>query len=509
MPLLPIVSGSEVNTPSGGQKIDGNAFRQAALAPGRVGEALGDATTQFFGDLGTKIQENRNAQMVFKADLSLRKTKDDFTANLAKMPDPKTWLPAWQQQVSDQKEKILSDPNAGPDVKKHLNMMFGVWEQSTTAEINIQSLRKQVADSREDAIADSTYAAHQGEIDAAKTILQAAVANHSMSAADANKFGKRFPTIAAQAQADTAISTNPIKAPELIKRFEKDMEPRMYLAVQARAREAQNAARSTNLNDFAEQMDNSPDGTLDPKLISAAVKDGQITQRGADGLLARMQKKGLERAKDDFSVGMMTAQDHDWTEDKNREETAREMKDDLSHLPEALRLRAYNHIDKLKSDAEKKGEKEEKPVQTDVFARGKEDFKQGMFRPASEQDIIEEVPATHFWQSATKKVVGKQAKSPEPDNQWEHMVSDKERAATTINYAKWQDQMRGFFKQNPDATSEEAVKFSQQVMAPHVEAQVKQALNPKAPRPNTTKDAYEALKPGDKFWYDGRELTKQ
>ncbi len=54
----------------------------------------------------------------------------------------------------------------------------------------------------------------------------------------------------------------------------------MYLAVQARAREAQNAARSTNLNDFAEQMDNSPDGTLDPKLYD--VTTGAAEDRGPD-----------------------------------------------------------------------------------------------------------------------------------------------------------------------------------------------------------------------------------
>lgn len=498
-----------VTTPTTGVKLDANAFRQAALAKGQVGAAIGGGVSDVFADMAFKIQQNLNAQQVFKADLTMRKTKDEFTANLAKMPDPTTWLPAWKQEVNQQKEAVLSNPHNGPEVKRHLNNMFDTWEQATTAEINTQALRKQVADSREDAIADSTYAAHQGDIEGAQHILGAAVENHSMSKADANKLGKRFPTIAAQAQADTAISTNPIQAPDLIKQFEKTMEPRMYIAVQARAREAQNQARATNLNQFAEDMDNSPDGTVDPKVIDSAVNDGQITVRGADGLKARMLKKGLDRAKDDFSVGMMTAQDHDWTEDKDREQTAREMKDDLSHLPTALRVRAYNHIDKLKTDAEKKGEKEEKPVQTDAFTRGKEDFKQGMFRPASKQDITEDVPATHFWSSPTKKVVGKEAKAAEPDNQWEHMVSAKERAATMISYAKWQDQMRGFFKQNPDATSEEAEKFSQQIMAPHVEAQVKQALNPKAPKPNTTKEAYESLKPGEKFWFDGRELTKQ
>lgn len=472
---LPIVSGSEqVSTPIGGTKIDSGAFREAALAPGKLAQAVGQDVGGVFDEVSQKIQANRNASMVFKADLGMRKSKDEFTAQLAKMPDPGTWLPAWKQQVDQQRDAVLNNPHAGPDVKRVLNQKFDVWEASTTAEIRTQALRKGVADSREDAIADSTYAAHQGDIEGAKNILNAAVSHYALSSSDANRIGKRFPTIAAQAQADTAISTNPIKAPELIKQFEGVMEPRMFVAVQARAREAQNQARSANLNDLAEQMDNSPDGALDPKTISTAVKSGDITQRGADGLIARMEKKGIAQAKDDFAVGMMTAQDHDWTEDKTPADSAREMKDDLAHLPPALRLRAYNHIDKLRSDAEKKGEKEEKPVQSDIFNRGKQDFAKGLFRPASEKDVLETVP--HWFKADETKVVGKETRKPTPDSQWESGASDQERATATINYAKWQDSMRGFFKQNPDATSEQAEQFSQQIMAPHVEAQVKASI---------------------------------
>lgn len=473
---LPIVSGSEVSTPVGGTRIDSGAFREAALAPGRLAQAVGQDVGGVFDEVSQKIQANRNASMVFKADLGMRKSKDEFTAQLAKMPDPGTWLPAWKQQVDQQRDAVLNNPHAGPDVKRVLNQKFDVWEAATTSEIRTQALRKGVADSREDAIADSTYAAHQGDIEGAKNILNAAVSHYALSSSDANRIGKRFPTIAAQAQADTAISTNPIKAPELIKQFEGVMEPRMFVAVQARAREAQNQARSANLNDLAEQMDNSPDGALDPKTISAAVKDGQITQRGADGLIARMEKKGIAQAKDDFAVGMMTAQDHDWTEDKTPADSAREMKDDLAHLPPALRLRAYNHIDKLRSDAEKKGEKEEKPVQSDIFNRGKQDFSRGLFRPAVESDITEGVEASHWWQSDTRKVVGKEMRQKTPDTQWDIGATPGERAQASVNYAKWQDSMRGFFKQNPDATSEQAEQFSQQIMAPHVEAQVKASI---------------------------------
>lgn len=503
--MLPIVSGSEVSTPVGGTKIDSGAFREAALAPGRLAQAVGQDVGGVFDEVSQKIQANRNASMVFKADLGMRKSKDEFTAQLAKMPDPGTWLPAWKQQVDQQRDAVLNNPHAGPDVKRVLNQKFDVWEAATTSEIRTQALRKGVADSREDAIADSTYAAHQGDIEGAKNILNAAVSHYALSSSDANRIGKRFPTIAAQAQADTAISTNPIKAPELIKQFEGVMEPRMFVAVQARAREAQNQARSANLNDLAEQMDNSPDGTLDPKTISAAVKDGQITQRGADGLIARMDRAGktalredqkhqadleksyqktlkqdaktkTESLKDDLAVSMMAAQDHDWVDDPKPAETARQMKDEAAHLPPALRIRAYNHIDKLRSDAEKKGEKEEKPVQSDIFNRGKQDFARGLFRPAVESDITEGVEASHWWQSDTRKVVGKEMRQKTPDTQWDIGATPGERAQASVNYAKWQDSMRGFFKQNPDATSEQAEQFSQQIMAPHVEAQVKASI---------------------------------
>ena len=59
----------------------------------------------------------------------------------------------------------------------------------------------------------------------------------------------------------------------------------------AQANAAKNRAQANNVSDLAEQMDNSPDGTLDPKLLSAKVKNGEITQKAADGLIARMQRK--------------------------------------------------------------------------------------------------------------------------------------------------------------------------------------------------------------------------
>lgn len=467
MCALPIVSGSEVTTQVGGTHMDSNAFRQAALAPGRIAAAVGQDVGGLFQDVSQKIQQNRNADQVFKADLAMRKTKDNFTAELAKMPDPGTWLPAWKQQVDQQRDAVMNSPHAGPEVKRQLGRMFNVWEAATTSEIRTQALRKSIADSKENAITDSTYAAHQGDIDGAQTILKAAVENHAMSQADANRLGSRFPSIAAQAQADTAISTNPIKAPELIKRFEGTIEPRVYVAVEARARSAMHAAQAENLNDFAGQMDNSPDGTIDPKQLDAAVKDGQITAKMAEGLNARMKKEGIAHAKDDRDVLMSRADDHDWTQDKTPQETAKGLKEDGAHLPPALRKQVFEHIDKLMKAAKKEGAKEEKPVESDIFSRGKQDFALGVFRPATQETV------EHWFKPDETKTVTAQ-----PRHGWEADVSDNERRTAELNYARWQDKMRGFFKQNPEATSEQAQTFSNEVMRPLIEAQVQAALSP-------------------------------
>ena len=178
---LPIVSGTESNTPIGGTQLDAAPLRQAALQPGRLAAAIGQDVGGFFQDVSDKIQANRNFRTVANADLAMRKSKDEFTANLAKMPDETTWLPAWQEQAKAIRDQTLNDPNVGPDVKRLLGQKLDVWEAATTAQIRTQAIRKSVKDTREDAIADSTYAAHQGDIDGAKNILDAAVAHYAMS----------------------------------------------------------------------------------------------------------------------------------------------------------------------------------------------------------------------------------------------------------------------------------------------------------------------------------------
>ena len=437
---LGIVPGSEVSTPSSGAPINGQAFREAALAPGRLAAALGQDAGDLFQDVSQKLQANRNAQTIFKADLAMRKQKDAFTAGLAKMPDEGTWLPAWKEQTDALREQVLSGKNVGPDVRRVLSQKLDVWEAATSAQIRTQALRKGVHDTREDAIADSTYAAHQGHIEDAKNILNAAVAHYAMSPADARKIGVRFPSIAAQAQADTAITSNPIKAPDLIQKFKGTIEPQVFVGIMHRAEEERNRAQASNLNDLAEQMDDSPDGTIDPKLLAQKVKAGEITQRGADGLLTRQKRKADENTKDDFNLGMMGAYDHKWADDKAPEATASQMKEDGAHLPPALRMRLYKEIDAQVNAAKKEGEKEEKPVERLTY------------------DAMRSVGSKRITQMT------------------EDAKTEGEIDGQRLEQAREFHQMQTWFEANPEATPEAAEEARQKIQAPRVTREARQAL---------------------------------
>lgn len=392
MAQLQIVSGSEVSTPSSAVKMDSSAFREAALAPGKVAQAIGQDVGGVFEELGTKIQANRNARRVFDADLAMRKTKDDFTAKLIEMPDEGTWLPAWKQHVEDVRQSQIDTPHVGPDLKRMLSQKFDVWEAATSAEIRTAALLKGTNEARTSAIADSTYAAHQGDIEGAQNALQVAVEHHAMSAAEAKKMGARLPSIAAQAQADTAISSNPIKALDLIQQFKGTIEPAVFVKIEATARDARNAALRQNLDGLSQQMAASPDGTIDPAVLSEAVKMGDITQAGADGLMGRMKREALanERATaaekraiaaEDRNNGSLVGLDitqHDFVADRSPEQTAREFSERIAAIqnPGTRRTLTGQLQNKLEV-AKKKGESDDHPTVQKELKFMDEDFTNG------------------------------------------------------------------------------------------------------------------------------------
>jgi len=496
MCALPIVSGSEVNTPTSGVRMDSSAFRNAALAPGRIAAAIGQDVGGFFQEVSQKIQENQNARRVFDADLAMRKTKDDFTANLANMPDEGTWLPAYKAQVDSLRESTMASPHIGPDVRRILDQKFDVWEAATTSEVRTAALLKGAKETRESAIADATYAAHSGDIEGAMNTLNAAVENHAMTPGDVKKIAARFPSIAAQAQAETAIATNPIKAPDLIKQFEGTIEPRVYVGVMAHAYEMRNKAQADNLNNFAQDLDNSPDGTIDPKVLQEAVKKKDITQRGMDGLLNRMKQKNQAEARDTSQLLMADVLTADATTMKDPEAWAKEVKEDAAELPSLYRNQVTRAVDAKLASTKRKDAQAERPIETETYGRMRKDFEEGWELPGSREQVPDPKTGVLGFFQKTKPGEKIEPATEEQRSGWQRKAPKEIRDAANMHFAQQVHKMRDWFAANPKATPEEAETYRQSLMQPYVMEQVKQALTPPPPTPATVRVKSQAGKVG-------------
>lgn len=492
MAILPIIPGSEVQTTVAGTQINSSAFRNAALAKGALGAAIGNDGAQLFGQLSNYIQDARNAKTVFEADLTMRKTKDAFTASLSTNPelasDPQKWLPAYKQQTDAVREQILNQPNLAPVVKRHLTEVVGNWEQSSTTEVNTAALLRETADTKKAGIAAATYAAQNNDEEGAYKANKALFESGVIGPKELAVRNAAVPGIAAEAQADTVIAQDPIHAPERVQALEAKMNPKKFKAVQIAAGEAMNRRQSDNLKDLASQMDTSPDGTVDPKLIQQKIKTKEITATGGESLINRMAKTKLAESKDRFSDMRMDIEDHDWTTDKTPEQTKRDYMDRAAEWPSALRERTQSFIDKQISIAQKEGKTAEKPVESRMYEMMNEDrLHQGTFVP-----VITKTSKPWLGDAETKTVHYDGGLTDLRD------LSDKEikkafgpgatkqsvLASEQKNFVDKRDQMRQWFEAEEQAgrkpTIDDADAYRQKIEYPDVQAAVVHSLKSQA-----------------------------
>lgn len=483
MCALPIVQGSLTQTPIGGVKINPESFRQAALAPGRVAQEIGQDVGGLFEDVSQKLQANFNAQQVFKADIALRQAKDNFTAKLAENPDPGTWLPMWKEQVATQKEAILNDPKNGPSVKRQLSMMVGTWEQATTSEIKIQALRKQVSDTTATAKVAAELAAQGGDIEGANNIVKAAIENHA-DPVEMKNFAVQIPRVAAKSQALLLVDSDPGNAPELLKKnpeFLKAMGPVVFNSVLGAAHEKQNQFFSNNYNDTREEMRLA--GGIDPKILQERVKNNQITQRMADSLINLQKQEAYQDDKGTYDFARTMIQDHDWDNDTKPEDYKRQLLETFPIKNYALQLAFGKSIDAAISKAKKSAEKEEHPVKSQIFAQMREDrTANGYFTPSF--DVIQKGEWHLFKPNDPDKTVRTQllgglatlhnVKELTDEQIKENFGKDVTRAdlikAEQDKYNTVQEKMRQWFDdpKNKDADYETATAYLRKLEAPYV-----------------------------------------
>ena len=495
MAIPQIVAGSLVSTPSSGVKMNSGPFREAALAPGRVGAAVEQSVGGLFEDVSQKIQANKNAGTVFKADLAMRKAKDDFTAQLVTMPDPTTWLPAWNARTTELKTSIMDGPNVGPDVKRHLGQMFDNWEQATTNETKIAALLKQNADTRASAIEAATYAAHQGDLEGANNALKVAVSSYAMTEAEAARQAKNFPVIAAKAQVSTLISTNPIAAPNIIdEQFADKLPPQDFRIIKHIAMEAQSRAQADNQEMISAEIDDNPLHTYDTDLLKQKRDSGEISVPGYQKLQARMKGyasaaetankqetrlRSLEE-RNDFNVTMMQA-DNPPTDATTLDSWSKGIKENgLAWTNPALRRRLNEYVDSKVKSVRATGQKDERPVESRMYELMDEDrMHGGTFIPPYSEKIDhwfkpDETKQVRFGGSLSelRKITDEDAVKMFGKGSTARGVI----AAEQANYAKKREEMRQWFAAQAAAgkkpTIEEANEYRMKLEAPDIIAAV-------------------------------------
>jgi hypothetical protein len=474
--------------------MDVGPLREAALAPGRLAAAIGQDVGGLFDDVSDKIQNARNTRKVFDADLKMRATKDQFLQDIQKDPnlakDPGTWVPAYQERVKATQDAILNDSGLGPAVKRHLSMMSDTWALDSVSDIRQSALLRETADTKAAGVASANAALSAGDLNAGVAAYKAL-----------NEAGVVGPKETQQ------ISSNPIGAPKIIEeQLKKDLPPLKYRVILNVAKEQQAKAQAANAQDLAGRIDDSPDHTIDENLVKAWKDSGKIRTTDAERIMNRQkayakadqkERHGIER--DDFNVAMMEADTPPTDGTKIQDWAAEQKSKGLEWTNPAYRRRFNEFVDRKVDGVMKKGESEERPVERDVMDRMKTDplGKGGKLI----RSLTDTNSATYLDDQELKKRYGSKADRNQIVRQ------------TQVEQARLFDKMREWFKDpaNKDATEEQAEEYRQKLERPSVEAAVKDSLGvpSETPQPDITKESYDKLKPGELFWYGGKQIPKQ
>lgn len=485
--------------------MDAGPFREQALMSGRVAQSIGENVSNIFGEIGQQFQENRNARTVLAADLTMRKTTDDFRDSLAKNPDEKTWIPSYQEQVAQVREKVLSGPDVNPAVKRQLSAMLDRWDQSTTAEIRTAAQLQSATRTKHTAIADYTYAARQGDEQGALAALDLAEKSHAMFPEDVARMRRELPGIVQQAQVETGLQSSPGMVLQKLRETDKEGKfvnfanippiTRERLIVQANARH--NAEQSANVQQIVESFAENPTSPPTEQELEQRVKSGEITAKAKQSILNLVEQKGLKEARDKAAVLAMQVHDHDFTVDKNPEQSAREFHDEIAGLPVRLQKPIMEQLTNRLTAAKKAAASDIRPVESEALSRLKSDplvKANGVIK-----DLTAKVGNTYLTpDSEVKRRFGNKSR--------EQVVQEAQ-----IEQAKMHAQLREWFNQHKQdnngtgPTDDEAELARQAIVAgPAVRSALQKAVGSATPSAEGLKQIQNNLSNG-RPWYEGSD----
>jgi len=158
---LEIVPGTEVQTQATGVRIDPRAFREAAMAPGRLVSALGQDAAGVFQQVSDSMTKVATTKHVFDFTNMLVTAKTDFDGNLITIQDGKQFKPEFDKYAQDKINAYFKDhPDMSPFDRRLLMQKGDAWKNQLSSEYNTRGLIKFSNDTIESGIKSSVKLAN-------------------------------------------------------------------------------------------------------------------------------------------------------------------------------------------------------------------------------------------------------------------------------------------------------------------------------------------------------------
>lgn len=484
MANIPTIPGSaRVQDQTIGVKANAGPALNRLAAERGVAQAAGGAVQDTIGAVAEFEERKRRAEEVNafnQASILTRKTTSTYRDSLRNNPNDQEWVANWQKTSQDTRDQILSSAGSklSAGAKAKMVQTLDNWQGETTTEFTTAADIAGSERRKRTGMLAADEALKDGNEQAATAAIDSIVRTGDMWKEEATTLKGTFRQTVETNQVLTGMATNPAMVYDQLR--EKDdkgnfanfpaiRDPAVRERLIRESNQRMNALQSQNLQDIVEQVGNAPEAPPTEEELEAKVKTGDITARGANSIRALVKKSNLDSAKDNSLVLAMQVHDHDFTVDKNPDVTAREFHDSIAALPIALQKPISDQLTNKLNAAKKNEQQVEKPVESYTYDWGKKMFSDGMFRGQVDVDTPKK-----FLGFTVGHETKKEDASTNPE--WMKTAKAPEIAQARLNYAKWVDSMRSFFTSNPKATQSEAEEYSQKLLTPHVEDQVRAAL---------------------------------
>jgi hypothetical protein len=346
---LPVISGTEVQTPPSGTYLDVGPLRRAALAPGELAQAVGANVSKTFEGFAEGIANMRDTSALLKADVAMKTFYDNFAAQLPKKQNSyNTWLEEFRTGATQVEENFMSKAHVTGPMRQRLRANFALWNANRSSEVGYNALERERGDAVQAAVKSAHRSARDGNLDAAHAALNIPVKQGWMSQSQADQVAEDLPDIAATAQvdkitADKALAVNgpeivekngwlkrPGVHPDTVKRLTDQLitEQRKYQGLNA-----DDAITSIELGGYRS-------ASVSPEDAKKMFESGQIGRRGYDAIRAHFDyaskdywtgqiREGAGEPFDfsgvekDFAEGHLTQKSMDFLKGIQRQEVAR------------------------------------------------------------------------------------------------------------------------------------------------------------------------------------------